>query len=66
MPAKAAAAAASQVSPSLFDDMFKHCHWDNPVFVHGVFWIILLILTASGKYYYHWKESQEEQEKERQ
>jgi len=42
---------------SVFDHMFDHCHWDNPVFVHGIFWVFFLALTYAGTVYYKWKEA---------
>ena len=37
--------------------MFDHCHWDNPVFVHGMFWVVFLMITYAGTLYYKWKEA---------
>ena len=62
----AAAATAGSAAPSMFDDIFKHCHWDNSVFVHGIFWLAFLAITYAGTLYYKCKEAREEEEKQRQ
>ncbi len=43
----------------MFDNIFEHCHMENSVFVHGMFWIGLLIVTYAGTLYYKYKESAE-------
>ena len=55
MSSSSAQKAAAQ--GSVFDHMFDHCHWDNPVFVHGMFWVVFLMITYSGTLYYKWKEA---------
>jgi hypothetical protein len=50
----------------MFDNLFEHCHWDNAVFTHGMFWVAFLIVTYAGTLYYKWKEAKEQAEKDRQ
>ena len=52
--------------PSIFDDMFEHCHMDNPVYVQGMFWIGVFIVTYIGTLYYKCKEKREAEEAEKQ
>ena len=37
----------------------EHCHWDNPVFTQGLFWIGVLVVTYAGTLYYKCKEARE-------
>lgn len=53
-------------SSSIFDDMFEHCHMDNPVYVQGMFWIGVFIVTYIGTLYYKCKEKREAEEAEMQ
>jgi len=46
----------------MFAHMFDHCRWDNSVFVLGMFWCTLLLLTYLGTLYYRWQEGKEEEE----
>ena len=58
------AASVSTATKSIFDDMFQHCHMDNPVYVQGMFWIGVFILTYIGTLYYKCKEKREAEEAE--
>ena len=48
----------------MYDKLFEHCHMDNPVFVQGMFWIIVFIVCYAGTLYYKWQEANEAQEEE--
>ena len=41
----------------MFDNLFEHCHLDNPVFVYGIFWCTFLAVTYIGTLYYRYQES---------
>ena len=47
------------------EDFFEYCTWDNPVFMHGMFWLAVCLVT--GFYTIHYKledarESKQEQD----
>ena len=54
----------SSSSDSMFDNLFAHCHMDNPVYVQGMFWIAVFVVTFICTLYYKHKEAQEAQEAE--
>ena len=62
--AAVSAGAASSSPKSIFDNMFQHCHMDNPVYVQGMFWIGVFIVTYIGTLYYKCKEKREAEEAE--
>lgn len=43
----------------IMDNLFEHCHMDNPVFVQGMMWIGVFIVTYIGTMWYKSRESQE-------
>ena len=61
IPASSAATVGKQ---SIFVNMFEHCHMDNPVYVQGMFWIGVFIVTYIGTLYYKCKEKREAEEAE--
>ena len=56
--------ASGSKSASIFDNLFAHCHMDNSVYVHGMFWIGVFIVTYIGTLYYKYTEAQEAKEAE--
>ena len=42
----------------------EHCHWDNPVFSQGMFWIGVLVVTYAGTLYYKCKEARDKENEE--
>ena len=48
----------------MYDKLFEHCHMDNPVFVQGMFWIIVFLVGYACTLYYKWQEANEAQEEE--
>lgn len=60
----ATTAEATIATKSVFENLFEHCHMDNPVFVQGMFWIGVFIVTLIATLYYKSGESKEAQEAE--
>ena len=48
----ATATDAIAAKASVFDNLFEHCHMDNPVYVQGMFWIGVFIVCYIGTLYY--------------
>ena len=66
MSATATSGSEAVSKSSIFDDMFEHCHMDNPIYVQGMFWIGVFIVTYIGTLYYKCKEKREAAEAEMQ
>jgi hypothetical protein len=47
-----------------FERLFEHCHWENPVFRHGMFWLSFLAIFYVGTLYYKHKEAKESEKAE--
>lgn len=44
--------------------LLEHCHWENPVFTQGLFWIGVLVVTYAGTLYYKCKEARDKENEE--
>ena len=53
------------MSKTLSEYLFEHCHFDNPVFLHGLFWSAVFFVSLAGTLYYRHVEAMEALEEKR-